>query len=103
MTSSIVDRVMRSNEAVLLEAVAMAGRIKFFHPVTPIAGNQRIFSENPSTSIMASQNVGIEVSSSAQPSAKLSDREYCLTAEKTPIGKPIVTAMIVLTTASTNV
>ena len=50
------DWVMRSNEAVLLEAVAMAGRIKFFHPVTPIAGNQRIFSENPSTSIMASQN-----------------------------------------------
>ena len=89
MTSSIVERVILVTTAILTAASVTQGKIKFTHVSAPVGGTRLSFTENNSIKIRPIQNDGIEASTRASTTHDISRREYCLTADKTPIGIPI--------------
>ena len=89
MTSSMLDRVILAMMATVApERVTMGSTISLTLS-KPMEGSQPRWTENAMISNMPVQNVGIDTPKRVTSVVKLSNIEYCRTAQMTPRGIPI--------------
>ena len=86
------ERVMRIRTASVMQESVIHGSTKCLSDVAPYAGNHLSFKESASISTRPSQKFGIAVRTMEKIVLTSSMSEYCLTAEISPTGTPIMIA-----------